>query len=71
MAETIIGLFKTELIRNRGPWRNLKTVEFATLEWVDWWNNRRILEPIGDIPPAEKEANYYRQHTPAITAGLT
>src|SRR5690606_38370530 len=63
MAESVIGLYKTELIRNRGPWRNLDTVEFATLEWVDWWNNRRILEPIGNIPPAEKEANYYHQNT--------
>jgi transposase InsO family protein len=71
MAESVIGLYKTELIRNRGPWRNLDTVEFATLEWVDWWNNRRILEPIGNIPPAEKEANYYHQNTPASTAGLT
>src|SRR5690606_40838776 len=71
MAESVIGLYKTELIRNRGPWRNLDTVEFATLEWVDWWNNRRTLEPIGNIPPAEKEANYYHQNTPASTAGLT
>ena len=71
LAESIIGLYKTEVIRHRGPWRNLEAVEFATLEWVDWWNNRRLLQPIGDIPPAEKEANYYRQHTPANTAGLT
>lgn len=71
LAETIIGLYKTEVIRRQGPWRGVDDVEFATLTWVDWWNNRRILEPIGDIPPAEKEANYYRQHTPAITAGLT
>jgi len=71
MAESIIGLYKTEVIRNRGPWRNLEAVEFATLEWVDWFNNRRILEPIGDIPPAEEEATYYRQNSPATTAGLT
>jgi transposase InsO family protein len=71
LAESIIGLYKTEVIRRQGPWRGVDDVEFATLTWVDWWNNRRILEPIGDIPPAEKEANYYRQHTPAITAGLT
>ena len=53
------GLFKTEVIRRRGPWRNLEAVEFATLEWVDWFNNRRLLEPIGNIPPAEAEAHYY------------
>jgi len=71
LAETINGLYKTEVIRRQGPWRGVDDVELATLTWVDWWNNRRILEPIGDIPPAEKEASYYRQHTPAITAGLT
>jgi len=59
LAETINGLFKTEVIRRRGPWRNLGTVELATLEWVDWYNNRRLLEPIGNIPPAEAEACYY------------
>jgi transposase InsO family protein len=59
LAETVIGLFKTEVIRRRGPWRNLEAVEFATLEWVDWYNNRRLLEPIGNIPPAEAEARYY------------
>lgn len=62
LAETIIGLYKTEVIRRHGPWRNLEQVEFATLEWVDWFNNRRLLQPIGDIPPAEKEALYYQQH---------
>jgi putative transposase len=61
LAETVIGLFKTEVIRRRGPWRSLETVEFATLEWVDWFNNRRLLEPIGYIPPAEYEARYYEQ----------
>jgi len=61
LAETIIGLYKTELIRNRGPWKNLDEVEFSTLEWVDWFNHRRILEPIGNIPPAELEANYWRK----------
>ena len=55
----INGLFKTEVIRRRGPWRNLEAVEFATLEWVDWFNNRRLLEPIGNMPPAEAEARYY------------
>ena len=50
LAETVHGLFKTELIRRRGPWRSLEAVEFATLEWVDWFNNRRLLEPIGNVP---------------------
>ena len=62
LAETINGLYKTEVIRRRGPWRNLETVEFATLEWVDWFNNRRLLEPIGNIPPAEAEARYSAQN---------
>jgi transposase InsO family protein len=61
LAETINGLYKTEVIRRRGPWRNLEAVEFATLEWVDWFNNRRLLESIGGIPPAEAEARYYAQ----------
>ena len=61
LAETIIGLFKAEVIHRRGPWRNAEAVEFATLEWVDWFNNRRLLEPIGNIPPAEAEARYYEQ----------
>ncbi|WP_429060442.1 IS3 family transposase [Azospirillum doebereinerae] len=61
LAETINGLYKTEVIRRRGPWRTLEAVEFATLEWVDWFNNRRLLEPIGNIPPAEAEARYYAQ----------
>jgi transposase InsO family protein len=59
LAETINGLYKTEVIRARGPWRNMDEVEYATLEWVDWFNNRRLLEPIGDIPPAEFEQAYY------------
>jgi transposase InsO family protein len=61
LAETVIGLFKTEVIRRRGPWRSLEAVEFATLEWVDWFNHRRLLEPIGYLPPAEFEARYYQQ----------
>jgi len=61
LAETVIGLFKTEVIERRGPWRSLEAVEFATLEWVDWFNNRRLLEPIGNIPPAEAEARFYAQ----------
>ena len=59
LAETINGLYKAEVIHRRGPWRTLEAVEFATLEWVDWFNNRRLLEPIGNIPPAEAEAAYY------------
>ena len=61
LAESINGLYKTEVIRRRGPWRSLKAVEFATLEWIDWFNNRRLLEPIGNLPPAEAEAAYYAQ----------
>ena len=61
MAETIMGLFKTEVIHARGPWRSLDAVEYATLEWVDWFNNRRLLEPIDHVPPAEFEAESYRQ----------
>ena len=61
LAETVIGLFKTEVIRRRGPWRSLEAVEFATLEWVDWFNTRRLLEPIGYVPPAQFEAAYYQQ----------
>ena len=61
LAETIIGLFKTEIIRRRGPWRTIDEVEYATLEWVDWFNHRRLLEPIGNIPPAELEQAYYHQ----------
>ena len=63
LAETIIGLFKTEVIRRRGPSRNIDAVEFATLAWVDWFNTRRLLEPIGYIPPAEYEERYYEQVT--------
>jgi transposase InsO family protein len=69
LAETINGLFKTEVIRRRGPWRTMKAVEFATLEWVDWYNTRRLLEPIGNMPPAEAEARYYAQiEAPALAA---
>jgi putative transposase len=60
LAESIIGLFKTEVIRRRGPWRSVDAVEYATLEWVDWFNHRRLLEPIGYVPQAEYEAAYYR-----------
>jgi transposase InsO family protein len=61
LAETINGLFKAEVIHRRGPWRSFEAVEFATLEWVDWFNTRRLLQPIGNIPPAEAEARYYAQ----------
>ena len=61
LAETINGLYKTEVIRRGGPWRNIEEVEFATLTWVDWFNHRRLFEPIGNIPPAELELNYYQQ----------
>jgi transposase InsO family protein len=59
LAETINGLFKAEVIHRRGPWRSFAAVEYATLEWVYWFNNRRPLEPIGNIPPAEAEAKFY------------
>ena len=71
LAETIIGLYKTEVIHQLGPWRNVDHVEFETLDWVDWFNNRRLLEPIGDIPPVEFEELYYQsQEAPVAVAGL-
>lgn len=72
MAETLIGLYKTELIRKRGPWRNREDVELATLKWVDWFNNKRLMGPLGHIPPKEFEAKWYseRQLQPAM-AGAT
>jgi transposase InsO family protein len=60
LAETIIGLYKAEVIHRRGPWRHLEAVEYATLEWVDWFNHRRLLAPIGNVPPAEFEASYHQ-----------
>jgi transposase InsO family protein len=69
LAETINGLYKTEVIRRRGPWRSLEAVELATLEWIDWFNHRRLLEPIGNLPPAEVEARYYATlEEPALAA---
>ena len=69
LAETINGLYKAEVIHRRGPWRNFEAVEFATLEWVDWFNNRRLLEPIGFIPPAEAEERYFAMlNDPAMAA---
>jgi len=70
LAETIIGLYKTELIRRRGAWRGLDEVEYATLEWVDWFNHRRLLEPIGHVPPAEFEATYHHREGSSHTARL-
>ena len=68
LAETINGLYKTEIIRRRGPWRNIDAVEYATLEWVDWFNHRRLLKSIGDVPPAELEQAYYRQRQESAMA---
>ncbi len=68
LAETINGLYKTEVIRRRGPWRTVEDVEYATLEWVDWFNHRRLLEPIGNVPPVELEMAYYRQREESAMA---
>ncbi len=68
LAETINGLYKAELIHRRAPWKTRQAVELATLEWVAWFNHHRLLEPIGYIPPAEAEANYYRQRAEAATS---
>ena len=70
LAETIIGLYKTELIRRRGPWKGIDDLEYATLEWVDWFNHRRLLEPIGYVPPAEFEAASQRQDDSSYPARL-
>ena len=71
LAETINGLYKAEVIHRRGPWRNFEAVEFATLDWVDWFNNRRLLEPIGNIPPAEAEERYYAMLAKPAMAACT
>ena len=68
LAETINGLYKTEVIRHQGPWRDLEAVEFATLTWVDWFNNRRLFEPIGNVPPSEKEIEDYRKLQGSVLA---
>ncbi len=71
LAETINGLYKTEIIRQKGPCRGIDQVEFETLDWVDWFNNKRLHEPIGDIPPREFEDLYYEQENElAMVAGL-
>jgi transposase InsO family protein len=72
LAESVIGLYKTEVIRRRRPWRSVEAVELATLEWVAWFNRERLLEPLGYVPPAEYEDAYYRRMSnPAMVAGLT
>ena len=71
LAETINGLYKTELIHKQGPWKNRESVELATLNWVFWFNHQRLLEPIGYIPPAEAEAQYYRQLANLDSAKVT
>jgi putative transposase len=68
LAETINGLYKAELIHRRAPWKTKESLELATLEWVSWFNHHRLLEPIGYIPPAEAEANYYRHLASQVTA---
>ena len=72
LAESVIGLYKTEVINSRGPWRTVEAVELATLDWVDWFNNSRLLAPIGYVPPVEREEQYDRsQEAPAMLAGVT
>ena len=70
LAESVIGLFKTEVIRHGGPWRSLDDVEYATLEWVAWFNTCRLLEPLGYLPPAEYEEQFARLGTASATAGV-
>ena len=69
LAETINGPYKTELIKPRGPWRTVEQVEYATAEWVEWFNHRRLYEYCGNIPPAELEAAYYCEHQPHHLVG--
>jgi transposase InsO family protein len=68
LAESIIGLFKTEVIRCKGPWRGIEVVDLATLEWVHWFNNCRVLEPIGYVPPAEFEKAYHERQAAQVRA---
>ncbi len=70
LAETVIGLFKTEVIHRDGPWRSFEDVEFATLEWVAWFNQERLLEPLGYVPPAEFEAQYYATTNSHTSVGV-
>ena len=71
LAETVNGLFKTELIKRRGPWRSVEQVELATLEWVDWWNHRRLHTALGGMSPAEYETAYHQDHQAPARAGAT
>ncbi len=68
LAETINGLYKAELIRREGPWSGVEAVELATLDWVDWFNNRRLLEPLGYVPPAEFEEAFYNRQAAQLRA---
>ena len=70
-VEAINGLYKAEVIHRLGPWKNMESVEWQTLKWVDWYNNRRLLEPIGNIPPAEAEEKYYAQKADLYQRHLT
>ncbi len=70
LAESVIGLFKTEVIRHQGPWKSIDEVEFATLDWVYWYNEKRLYEPLGHIPPAEFEQMYYQNQSDLVEAGL-
>jgi len=72
LAESVIGLFKTEVMYKKGPWKTFDAVEYATLDWISWFNTKRLLQPIGNIPPAENEKLYYTQEmSPAQLVGLT
>ena len=72
LAESVIGLYKTEVTNRRGPWRTVEAVELATLDWVDWFNHSRLLAPIGYVPPVECEEQYYAsQEAPVMVAGVT
>ena len=70
LAETVIGLFKTEVIHRDGPWRGFEDVEMATLAWVAWFNQERLLEPLGHVPPSEFEAQYYDTHHTHTSVGV-
>jgi len=71
LAETINGLYKTELVKHFGPWRSVDDIEYATAEWIDWFNHRRLYEYCGDMPPAECENLYYEKHQTPQLAGVT
>ena len=71
LAESVIGLYKAELVRRRGSWRGVEDLELATLEWVDWFNNRRLMSTLGYVPPAEHEAGWYSSAAPALAGTQT